>query len=163
MKVIFLDIDGVIALGNHKLKATKWGNVYKFDKKAVLVLNEILEQTNAEIVLSSDWKGQHSLQDMREIFDWNMVKKGPISFTINSAEYAKAVKDDDLYLGRAFEIKDYVDRHKLTYWVAIDDLKLDESIYSETFIGHFVYCGKSNEGIKQCNNKELILNILNNG
>ena len=71
MKVIFLDHDGVICL------STEWGGRFKkqkevgrklsqsvaslpvmsrfdnFNKKAIKVLNEILEETGAEIVVSS--------------------------------------------------------------------------------------------------------------
>ena len=76
MKVIFLDNDGVICL------ASNWGSRYKkrkqtytednpmsmdveppveyrfddFDTKAIKVLNDILTETRAEIVVSSDWK-----------------------------------------------------------------------------------------------------------
>ena len=73
MKVIFLDNDGVICLSNnwgsrHK-KQNKWGGrklsmsmssipiEYRFDNfdvNAVKILNEILEETDAEIVVSSD-------------------------------------------------------------------------------------------------------------
>ena len=75
MKVIFLDHDGVICLstewGGRFKKQKKWGGrklsmtngevplEFRFDnfnKKAVKVLNEILEETGAEIVVSSDWK-----------------------------------------------------------------------------------------------------------
>ncbi len=74
MKVLFLDHDGVICLstewGGRFKKQKKWGGrkmsmsngevplEYRFDnfnKKAVKVLNEILEETGAEIVVSSDW------------------------------------------------------------------------------------------------------------
>ena len=75
MKVIFLDHDGVICLhdnwGTRLKKQKEWGKrrlsmgpleiplEYRFDnfdKKAVEVLNSILEKTGAEIVVSSDWK-----------------------------------------------------------------------------------------------------------
>ncbi len=72
MKVIFLDHDGVICLydnwGSRLKKQKEWGGrklsmglleiplEYRFDnfdQKAVKVLNEILEETGAEIVVSS--------------------------------------------------------------------------------------------------------------
>jgi pterin-4a-carbinolamine dehydratase len=83
MKVIFLDNDGVICLANnwgsrHK-KQKEWGGMklsmrgreipleYRFDnfdQKAVKVLNEILEQTDAEIVVSSDWRLHANLEEL---------------------------------------------------------------------------------------------------
>ena len=82
MKVIFLDHDGVICLSNnfgsrHKKQIkvrTKLTQSVKdlpvdvrfdnFDKKAIKVLNEILEQTDAEIVVSSDWRIWCSVEEM---------------------------------------------------------------------------------------------------
>lgn len=73
MKVIFLDHDGVICLepqwGGRFDKQDKVGRKMSqdvrslpvsarfddFDKEAVEVLNSILEETGAEIVVSSDW------------------------------------------------------------------------------------------------------------
>ena len=67
MKYIFLDIDGVLACDaqmytNAKKfqKKREWAKelnvLYPFDPICVKVLNEILEATGAEIILSSDWK-----------------------------------------------------------------------------------------------------------
>ena len=77
MRVLMLDHDGVICLSNNwggrKKKWAKYRSTNPesskeikyapvsvrfddFDKKAVKVLNEILEETGAEIVVSSDWK-----------------------------------------------------------------------------------------------------------
>ena len=83
MKVIFLDHDGVICLssewGGRFKKQEKWGGrklsmtplemplKYRFDnfnQKAVKVLNEILEETGAELVTSSDWKRWANLEEM---------------------------------------------------------------------------------------------------
>lgn len=53
MKIIFLDIDGVLALAFGSMKRNNKWDAYPFDKKAVKVLNKILKETGAEIVLSS--------------------------------------------------------------------------------------------------------------
>ena len=71
MKVLFLDHDSVICLssewGSRHKKQKKWGGrkismtllempvQYRFDdfnKKAIKILNEILKETNCEIVIS---------------------------------------------------------------------------------------------------------------
>ena len=80
MKTIFLDHDGVICL------STEWGSRYKnkegldsvfdrFNKKATNVLNEIIEATDCEIVISSDWRFHASLSDMRELYKIRGIKK----------------------------------------------------------------------------------------
>jgi hypothetical protein len=83
MKVIFLDNDGVICLssnwGSRLKKQKKLGYnpefndnnqlpvEYRFDNfdvKAVKILNQILETTGAEIVVSSDWRLHGSLEEL---------------------------------------------------------------------------------------------------
>ena len=66
---MFLDIDGVMCTSScyGRGKDNKW-DAYMFDHKAVAVLNFILQETGAEIILSSDWRHQYTLQKMREIF-----------------------------------------------------------------------------------------------
>ena len=85
MKVIFLDHDGVICLstewGGRMKKQKEWGGrklsmttleipvEYRFDnfnEKAINVLNEILEKTGAEIVVSSDWKRWATVEELGE-------------------------------------------------------------------------------------------------
>jgi len=87
MKILFLDHDGVICLSNNfgsrYKKQKKWGRMKmsmtlrevpvefrfdNFDKKAVKVLNEVLTETNAEIVVSSDWKLHGTLEDMGKYY-----------------------------------------------------------------------------------------------
>ena len=102
MKIIFLDHDGVICLdnnwGSRKKKQDKWGGrklsmslreiplEYRFDnfdKKAIDVLNEILETTGAEIVVSSDWKAWASIEQMGEYYEMQGIIKKPIAYTKN--------------------------------------------------------------------------------
>jgi len=155
MKIIFLDIDGVLSLNSDYGKANdnKWGS-YRFDQKAVAVLNFILQQTNAEIVLSSDWRTHYTLQEMREIFAHNFVLRGPIGFTTRSKNY----NGDNLENGRAEEIKAWIELHAWkddTKWVAVDDLNMSDQLYP-----NFVWCPNSNEGIKQTGVKDKIIKIL---
>lgn len=59
-KVIFLDIDGVLNTKwwytqmNRNTPKDKYG--YAFDPKAVANLRRIVEETGADIVISSSWK-----------------------------------------------------------------------------------------------------------
>lgn len=63
MKVIFLDIDGVLnSMDWYKrrtrVKAETWKeyNVQEFDPEAVKLLKRIIDETGAKIVLSSTWR-----------------------------------------------------------------------------------------------------------
>ena len=98
MKVLFLDHDGVICLSNN------WGGRFKkkgydsnpetpmdtrmddFDKKAVKVLNEIVESTGCEIVISSDWKRHGTLDHMKIMYETRGIKP-PIDYTPNLKDF----------------------------------------------------------------------------
>lgn len=163
MKIIFLDIDGVMCTRScyGKGKDNQW-DAYMFDPKCVAVLNFILQETNAEIILSSDWRYQYTLQEMREIFAHNFVFKGPIGFTPNHKTNAM-----DLEGGRVGEIKSWLDMHNWKNdmkWVAVDDLdmslKFDEVGNDIGGLERFVHCPNDQEGIKRLNIKEKILDKL---
>ncbi len=155
MKIIFLDIDGVICTSScyGRGKNNKW-DAYMFDPKAVSLLNFILQETGAEIILSSDWRHTYSLQEMREIFCHNGVIKGPIGFTTRSKTYT----GDNLEGGRADEILAWIEVHAWKgdiKWVAIDDLNMSERLFP-----NFVHVPREQEGIKQLGIKDKILEIL---
>ena len=59
LKLIFLDIDGVLLPFNSSEDT--------FSKTALNVLNEIVKQTNAEIVLSSTWRMDETAVDIMEM------------------------------------------------------------------------------------------------
>ena len=197
MKVIFLDHDGVICL------ATEWGGRFKkqqkvgrkmsqsalslpvdcrfdnFNKKAVAILNEIIEETGAEIVVSSDWKRWATCEEMGEYYESKGICKKPIAYTpnldecnwYNASTFVWAPKWD-LEQTRAIEIKQYlIDHPEITHWVAIDDLNMGAP-YTDPDWGdmdrdwgltNFVLTPKSREGIKQSGIKESILKFLGNG
>jgi hypothetical protein len=155
MKIMFLDIDGVMCTSScyGRGKNNKWDS-YMFDHKAVAVLNFILQETGAEIILSSDWRHTYTLQEMREIFCHNNVIRGPIGFTPSSKTYTGM----NLEGGRVDEIKMWLTTHAWKddiKWVAIDDLNMSEGLF-----GHFAWCPKEQEGIKRLGVKEKILEIL---
>jgi len=193
MKVIFLDHDGVICL------STEWGGRHKkqrefgrkmgqgvlempvkvrfdnFNKKAVKILNEILEETGAEIVVSSDWKRWATVEEMGEYYESQGIKKKPIAFTKNLGEcdvpqnfiWSRAW---DLEQSRSLEILQYLRDHpEITHWVSVDDLRMgktgmDYSVEYEHEWGldNFVETPKSTEGIKQTGIKEKIIKFLTN-
>jgi hypothetical protein len=186
MKVIFLDHDGVICL------STEWGGRFKkqreagrklsqsvgslpvlsrfdnFNKKAIKILNEILEETNAEIVVSSDWKRWATVEEMGEYYESQGIKKKPIAFTKNLSEcdvpenFVWSPKWD-LEQTRSLEIKQYLrDNPQITHWVSIDDLDMGEDgeDWKNWGLTNFVLTPRKLEGIKQSGINEKILKFL---
>ena len=192
MKVIFLDHDGVICLSNNWGGRTKKWAKYRsenpdsskekkdapvsfrfddFDTKSVKVLNEILEETGAEIVVSSDWKLHATLEELGEYYELHGIIKKPIALTTNLGKctwYNNIIwmwsPRWELEMIRVIEIKQYLHDHpEITHWVSIDDLnmgKIGESWKDDWAIDNFVLTPKSNEGIKQSGVKEKIINYL---
>ena len=192
MKVIFLDNDGVICLSNnwgsrHK-KQNKWGGrklsmsmssipiEYRFDNfdvKAVKILNEILEETDAEIVVSSDWQNFATLDELGEYYESQGIIKKPIGVTkeIGGIDFKKYDKmpwnrDLDLEQHRSLEILEWLEAHpEVTHWVAIDDLDMSAR-YGEVSgnlswgLTNFVHTPFSRQGIKQSGIKDKILKFL---
>jgi hypothetical protein len=157
-KVIFLDLDGVMVpfwnLPSNDYASPKdnmW-NADPFSKLAVKHLNHILKETDAEIVISSDWRNYYSLSQLQDIFEFNGVDKVPIDVTTNSKLYTAM----DLEGGRITEIMRYVKKHNLKYWVSIDDLDMFS-------LGpHFVHCNRpSSEGLKQTGLRDKVIKALN--
>ena len=196
MKIIFLDHDGVICLdnnwGSRKKKQDKWGGrklsmslreiplEYRFDnfdKKAIDVLNEILETTEAEIVVSSDWKAWASIEQMGEYYEMQGIIKKPIAYTKNlgqcSFQDTKSFiwsSTYDLEQSRYVEITQYLmDHPEITHWVSVDDLHMGRHVENSKYgafdrddwgLENFVWTPRPSEGIKQSGVKEKILKYL---
>jgi hypothetical protein len=194
MKVIFLDNDGVICLssnwGSRHKKQKKWDKKklsmsmqsipieYRFDnfdKKAVKILNQILEESGAEIIVSSDWRLYATLDELGEYYLAQGIIKAPIGITNKNLVDCDVPNNFiwsrswDLEQCRSLEIHQYLKDHPdITHWVAVDDLNmgktgLDSSMEFEHNWGleNFVYTPLSNEGIRQSSVKEQILKYLN--
>ncbi len=198
MKVIFLDNDGVICLSNNwGGRAKKWAKYRSenpesssfkgdapvdvrfdnFDEKAVRVLNSILEETGAQIVVSSDWRYHANLEELGDYYESQGIIKRPIGITSKTEDIDPRLWQAlrfraDLELERSIEITDYVNRHpEISHWVAVDDLDMSIEFLSNSFshrkdesikpgLTNFVHTPKSNEGIKQIGIKEKILKFL---
>jgi len=195
MKVIFLDNDGVICL------STEWGGRFKkqekagrkmsqsvnsldvkyrfdnFNKKAIAILNAIIEETGAEIVVSSDWKKHATLEELGDYYEAQGIIKRPIDTTAFCRDLyndggAAHLKDEDINWNQTWmleqerhvEILEWLTRHpEVTHWVAIDDLNMAknyENIERTWGLENFVLTPRSLEGIKQSGIKEKVLEFL---
>jgi hypothetical protein len=189
MKVIFLDNDGVICLSNNwGGRSKKWAKYRSanpetsryiddapvevrfddFDKKAIKVLNEILEETDAEIVVSSDWRCHANLEELGEYFLSQGILKKPIGFTkllgqCNQPENYEWLHKWDLEQSRSLEILQYLrDNPEITQWVAVDDLDMGKNgeEWKDWGLDNFVLTPSRTEGIKQSGIKEKIIKFL---
>ena len=191
MKILFLDNDGVICLSNNwGGRSKKWSNYRSenpessrelkdapvtvrfddFDKKAISVLNEVLQETGAEIVVSSDWKLHVNLEELGEYYESQGIIKKPIAFTdaklLDNYDNFPWNPFLDLEQTRSLEIAEYLTTYKsILKWVAIDDLDMslkrtEDGEYSWG-LNNFVHTPKSNQGIKESGIKEKIIKFLN--
>ena len=113
MKVIFLDIDGV-------LNDQTWLHLMdtEIDKTRVARLAEIVKATGAVIVLSSSWRTLPDELDDIDMWVWTQ-------FTDALHEYGISVYDRTPVIGmdRPLEIRTWLDQHKgqVEAFVSIDD------------------------------------------
>lgn len=173
-KILFLDHDGVICLhkdwGSRFKKQEEWGGrklsmslreipvKYRFDnfdKESIDVLNEIIQETDCDIIVSSDWRFHGTLEELQELYRDNGIKKVPIGTT-----KLDFLKGSSMWpeRNRAGEILEWVQQNltEEDRWVAVDDLPL--GTYIE---GIFVRAPFATEGIKQTGIKERVISILN--
>lgn len=167
MKVLFLDHDGVICLqpeqgGRFDREREGLDSVFDdFNAGAVKVLNEIIEATNCEIVVSSDWRHHCTLEQLQELYRVRGIIKQPIGVTEYipcSAAHLEAVRID--------EIEKWIAANPgITSWCAVDDMDLSNStsLFNDEPIGLvcFVRTPSSKEGLKQTGKKEKIIKFLN--
>jgi hypothetical protein len=193
MKCIFLDHDGVICLSTNWGGRTKKWSKYRsenpesssdkrdapvdvrfddFDEKSVRILNQILEETGAEIVVSSDWKRWANVEEMGEYYESKGIIRKPIALTpdLGDCTWENPERESwvwsprwDLEMSRVVEIRQYLyDHPEITHWVAIDDLDMGKNgePWKNWGLDNFVLTPRSNEGIKQSGIKEKILKYL---
>jgi len=202
MKVIFLDNDGVICLssnwGSRHKKQKEWGGrklsmsmreiplEYRFDnfdKKAIKVLNSILEETGAEIVVSSDWRLYASIEELGDYYESQGIIKRPIDgteifhytnwleegFIEDDGEFPWS-RNESREQERHFEIKRWLRDHpEVTHWVTVDDLHMGIHVENSSYgpfdrdwgLENFVWTPRDFEGIKQSGIKDKVLKFLN--
>ncbi len=132
MKILFLDIDGVLALPkNYSTQRNKLhakdrhakglGVPYMWDEKCVVALNRFIRMNDLEIVLSSDWRIHFTMDEIDMIFRINGVAKSPIGFTVRGGKMSASLE-----YNRVAEIQDWVETNRIAMWCAVDDMDLSK-------------------------------------
>ncbi len=114
MRVIFLDIDGVMT-SNALIEENGMGEkLYPFSKSSVIALNEILAANKAKIILTSSWRTVFSVEKQCQVFEENGVQQFPRGETIDLG-----------FENRSQEIRDYLNKHTVDGFVILDDMEIE--------------------------------------
>ena len=124
MKVIFLDVDGVL---NTPSSESRCGEYIGIDDEKVEKLKKIVEKTKTEIVLISTWKKywrkEEKLKPLQEYsanyLDEKLTKQG-----LKAIDKTKD-KADGRYLSRGEGILEYVYRNNVENYIILDDCQFD--------------------------------------
>ena len=121
--IIFLDIDGVL---NNMKTQYAW-----FDKHSINVLNYVTKKYHAKIVISSSWREEYDLDELRRIlFDegvvGDIIDVTPVYTGSYSPEFYKCKETETCYHtgsfeGRNYEIWKYIHDNNVKKYVIIDD------------------------------------------
>ena len=150
MKVIFLDFDGVLNSEKYVLNHSEYGVI--IDPARMVLLKQIIDETQAEIVLSTSWR------EHWEKIDENCNDTGKaINRIFNQFNLNIFDKTPSISRNREDEIESWLKNHPETEnFVVLDDRFLD----SPAIRGHFVKTDNYRSGISEENVNEAI-KILN--
>ena len=139
MKIIFLDIDGVVNCWNTKERAPS--KVVGVEQRLIAYIKEIVDATGAKIVLSSTWRKDWAF-DLLNGKDWDYLSKEFAKQDLYFLDYTPIRRDSN----RGEEIKEWLENtgYDVYSYVIIDDDMFDIRALHE---GHMVQTS-FNEGIK---------------
>ena len=104
-RVIFLDIDGVLA------PITRWDRYGDLDPACIQVLNEIVASAGADVVVSSTWRHGKTAPELQEILEAEGFKGCVLDKTPTGATG----------VSRGEEIAAWLAEHAVSAFVIIDD------------------------------------------
>ena len=170
MKIVFLDIDGVIIHDNYKNP-----NQENIDESKIMLLKKLIDETSSEIVLISNWRVYN--QNNEDNYPYSLLetlfqKQGLKIYDDAPLFEPKVIKQEidpktgyyshieyDPYTTRSGEIYSYINSHDdIDNYLIIDD----EEYYNKYFgfENNFVKTNKG-KGLTEENVKDAI-EILNN-
>lgn len=130
-KIIFIDIDGPLAWGTwNDGKVTITGGVedftipYPWVKEDCDALQKICEETNADLVVSSDWKKHFTFNQLKRIFWHYGITAGRLVDITTHQDLWNKMSRTSIDHERALEVAKWARDNKISNWIAIDDLDL---------------------------------------
>lgn len=156
-KIIFLDIDGVIATNGHWYfdddfyLPTGKKVPYSWNSDCCKILSDILESTDTKVVISSDWRLNFTLDEIKELFKIHGINPDRVIGTTEKTKPKRMSEWNQVEILREKEILNWVHVNNPVHWVAIDDLYL-AGLPKE----NFVMVRDSSKGLDQ----ELVSRIL---
>jgi hypothetical protein len=131
-KIIFIDVDGPLAWATwNDGKVTINGGVedfqipYPWVREDCEALQKICDETNAELVLSSDWKKHFTFNQMKRVFRHYGITARLIDITTHQDLWNKMSRTS-LEHERALQIAKWAKDNKISNWISIDDMRLDQ-------------------------------------
>lgn len=125
-KIVFLDFDGVLCPINDIPIEGRDRYGMLFNPQCVNALNQIIEATGAEIVISSSWRGGLSLWKLIRMWRKRNMKGAIVGVTPSQNNH------------RGDEIDMWIKLHNLINYVIIDDMGLAQ--FHEHHKSHLVIC-----------------------
>ena len=125
-KILFLDIDGVLNSYAVNYGRKDWPECC-YDPSLCRNLKQVLDETGAEIVVSSTWREETYLLDRFPIIfeNWG-IGHVPVGITTtDNLCFPRKMSDYTWHeRNRAMQIQQWVNQHKPAAWIAVDDLAL---------------------------------------
>ena len=146
---------------------------FDWSKSAVDYLADILEKSDAKIVISSDWRdeGEYAVKMFLSVYGLDKYYYGLVDASYHvwvgngyalrdfprqkqAGKYFRSISPEGEYFdSRASEIRDYLDQHpEVTSYVAIDDRRLGFPVE-----GHFVHVRYGELGAEDCKLAKTLL------
>jgi hypothetical protein len=130
-KIIFIDVDGPLAWGtwdDGSVKLSAGSQLFNIPHSWVeedcQALRKILDESNAKMVLSSDWRMHFSFIQMKRVFEhFGIPGHLLIDITTHQDLWMKMSRPT-LEWERAAQIRKWVKDNGVKNWIAIDDLGL---------------------------------------
>lgn len=145
MKVLFLDIDGVL---NYIGCPYKIGSIYFVDDEKIKLLKQIIDATGAEVVLSSTWRfGWSELGSKRDRLDFLKLKEKLEEYGIKLWSRTPIHNYYGSYRGS--EIKEWIDNwqgRRIESIVILDD-DSDMEPYMKYLVKTSIHTGLTEEDV----------------
>jgi len=140
MKIIFLDVDGVL---NNDDTTSTHGVFVGWDKRCVDRLNHIIRKTDAAVVISSSWRMHRSMNEIIHLFNVEMGIRG----TILGSTPIQNVEERGAEIGAWMKFFKKKTGRDIDRFVIIDDV--DPLMFRDHWIETDTCIGLTNKDVEQ--------------